>query len=354
MILGIETSCDETAAAVLSADGRVLSNVVASQEIHRLYQGVVPEIASREHVKKLAPTVRAALDDAGTSLDDIHGLAVTSGPGLVGSLLVGVTFAKSVAWSRGIPFVGVNHLEGHALSPFLDDPGFRAPAIVLVASGGHTLLAHVRDGARLEVVGRTRDDAAGEAFDKVSVMLGLGYPGGAPLERHAEGGNPRAFDLPRSKLEPESLDFSFSGIKTAVRFLLERDPTAKESPRSRDLAASFQAAMVEMLLSKTLRAAERTGAPSVAIAGGVAANGTLRRAFEEACAERRLRFAVPRLAYCGDNAAMIAYAGKIRLDRGERADSTLDADPALPLADLANRAPRHRGGGTGPRSSSLP
>jgi N6-L-threonylcarbamoyladenine synthase len=343
VILGIETSCDETAAALLAPGGEVLSSIVASQDVHRMYQGIVPEIASREHVRTLVPTIAAALREAGATLDDVRGIAVTQGPGLVGSLLVGVTLAKSLAWARGIPLVGVNHLEGHVLSPFLEDPSLRPPVIVLVVSGGHTLLVHVPAEGRLEVLGRTRDDAAGEAFDKVSVLLGLGYPGGAPLERHAESGDSGAFDLPRAMLEPDTLDFSFSGIKTAVRFILEREPAAKSPPRSHDLAASFQSAVVDVLVEKTLRAAERAGVPGICIAGGVAANKTLRRAFERACEERRLRFVVPRLSYCGDNAAMIAYAGRIRLERGESADSRLDADPSLPLGDVPNRAPRRRG-----------
>lgn len=342
MILGIETSCDETAAAVLDSKGRVLSNVILSQAIHELYRGVVPEIASREHVQKLVPTARAALERAGVTLDQIEAVAVTSGPGLVGSLLVGVTFAKSLALAREIPLIGVNHLEGHVFSPFLEDPSFVPPAVVLVASGGHTLLVHVREDESIDVVGRTRDDAAGEAFDKVSVLLGLGYPGGAPLERHARSGDPRAFDFPRASLEPETLDFSFSGVKTAVRFLLERDPTAKTPPRSHDVAASFQRAVVDVLAEKTLRAAQRLGVSRVAIAGGVAANSALRSTIETACAGRRLRFVVPRLEYCGDNAAMIAYAGWKRLGRGERADMTLDANPSLPLGTRPNRVPRAR------------
>jgi N6-L-threonylcarbamoyladenine synthase len=253
-----------------------------------------------------------------------------------------VTFAKSLALARGLPLVGVNHLEGHVFSPFLEDPSLAPPVLVLVVSGGHSLLVHVPSFDRLAVLGRTRDDAAGEAFDKVSVMLGLGYPGGAALERHAEGGNARAFDFPRVLLEAGSLDFSFSGIKTAVRVLLERDTHAKSASGSRDVAASFQAAMVDVLLEKTLRAQEQCGAPAIAIAGGVAANGALRHAFREACTERRLRLVIPRLSYCGDNAAMIAYVGKLRLDRGERSDLTLDADPSLPLGEMPNRAPRRR------------
>jgi N6-L-threonylcarbamoyladenine synthase len=284
--------------------------------------------------------MRTALQEAGAALDDVEALCVTAGPGLVGSLLVGVTTTKSLALARGLPFLGVNHLEGHVVSPFLEDPSLAPPTIVLVVSGGHTLLVHVPSLDRIEVVGRTRDDAAGEAFDKVAVMLGLGYPGGAALERHAQGGDERAYDFPRVRLEPESLDFSFSGIKTAVRVLLQRDERARE--RSRDVAASFQSAMNDVLLEKTLLAQQRFQSPAIAVAGGVAANGALRRAFESAAAARRLKLVIPRLSYCGDNAAMIAYAGKLRLDRGERSDLTLDANPALPLASLPNRAVRKR------------
>jgi len=341
MYLGIETSCDETAAAVLDENGVVRSNIVASQNIHRIYEGVVPEIASREHVRLLVPTLRAALQEAGATLEDVEAVCVTAGPGLVGSLLVGVTMAKSLALARGWPLSGVNHLEGHVVSPFLEDASLSPPVVVLVVSGGHTLLVHVPSLDRIEVVGRTRDDAAGEAFDKVAVMLGLGYPGGAALERHAEGGDTRAYDFPRVRLEPESLDFSFSGIKTAVRVLLQREDRAR-SERSRDVAASFQAAMVDILVEKTLHAQQRFQSPAIAVAGGVAANGALRRAFEAACAERRIKLVIPRLSYCGDNAAMIAFAGKLRLDRGERSDLTLDADPGLPLGSLPNRALRRR------------
>ena len=342
MILGIETSCDETAAAVLDDEACVRSNVVASQEVHELYGGIVPEIASREHVRHLPRVIDRALADAGAALDDIDRLAVTAGPGLVGALLVGVSTVKGLALARGLPFLGVNHLEGHVLSPFLEDPSLAPPALVLVASGGHTLLVLVRSLGDLEVVGRTRDDAAGEAFDKVSVLLGRGYPGGAPIERLARGGDPRAFDFPRAWLEPDTWDFSFSGIKTAVRVALDRDPSLAEEPRARDVAASFQAAVVEVLREKTMRAADAFAVPTVAVAGGVAANGPLREAFEVACRERRLRLVVPRLEYCGDNAAMIAWAGKLRLDRGETSDFSLDADPNLPLARVPNKAPRRK------------
>jgi N6-L-threonylcarbamoyladenine synthase len=258
---------------------------------------------------------------------------------------VGVTTAKAIALARDLPFLGVNHLEGHALSPFLEEPSLKPPAVVLVASGGHTLLVHVKRFETLEVLGRTRDDAAGEAWDKVSVMLGLGYPGGAALERLAEDGNEAAFDFPRSRLEEGTLDFSFSGVKTSVRVALDRDPTLAQPPRAADVAASFQAALVEVLVDKTMTAASRTGAAAVAIAGGVAANCALRAAMAAACEPRRLKLVVPRLSYCGDNAAMIAYAGKLRLDRGERSGFDLDAVPGLPLGAVPNRAPRSRGSG---------
>jgi N6-L-threonylcarbamoyladenine synthase len=342
VILGIETSCDETAAAVLDPDGAVRSNVVSSQDVHRLYDGIVPEIASREHVRKLLPVMERALADAGCGLDDVERMAVTSGPGLVGALLVGLTAVKAMAVARGLPWIGVNHLEGHVMSPFLEERDLEPPAIVLVASGGHTLLVHVKAMDELEVVGRTRDDAAGEAFDKVSVLLGRGYPGGAGMEKLAKGGDPRAHDFPRSRLEPDTLDFSFSGIKTAVRLALEKDPALREGDAARDLAASFQAAVVEVLVEKTMRAAERFRVGAVSVAGGVAANGALRAAMEEECRRRRLRFVVPRLSYCGDNAAMIAFAGKLRMDRGETSELDLDADPNLPLAAVPNRAPRRK------------
>jgi N6-L-threonylcarbamoyladenine synthase len=342
VILGIETSCDETAAAVLDRQGVVLSNVVASQEVHELFGGIVPEIASREHVRKLVPVVRQALQKAGAGLDDVEQVAVTAGPGLVGALLVGLTAAKSLAFSRGLPWIGVNHLEGHVMSPFLEARDLSPPVLVLVASGGHTLLVLARAFDDVEVLGRTRDDAAGEAFDKVSVLLGRGYPGGARIERLAEGGDRRAFDFPRTRLDGPGFDFSFSGIKTAVRVALERNPSLAGEPSARDVAASFQAAMVEMLRDRTMEAAEETGVPAVAVAGGVAANEPLRRAMQEECGHRRLRFVVPRLEYCGDNAAMIAFAGKLRLERGETSELGLDADANLPLGSMPNAAARGR------------
>jgi N6-L-threonylcarbamoyladenine synthase len=342
MILGIESSCDETAVAVLDGDGRVRSNVIASQSVHELFDGVVPEIASREHVRTMIAVLDRALEKAEITLDDVEAIAATSGPGLVGSLLVGLTTAKSIALGRSLPFVGVNHLEAHALSPFLEERDLEPPALVLVASGGHTLLVHVKELHDLEIVGRTRDDAAGEAFDKVAVLLGLGYPGGPALERLARDGDPGAFAFPRAWLEEGTLDFSFSGVKTAVRLAVDRDPSLLERPRSSDVAASFQAAVVEVLVARTMVAAERTRAETVAVAGGVAANGALRAAFEVACASARRRLVIPRLEYCGDNAAMIAFAGRVHLRRGERSDLSLDADPRLALGSVSNRAPTRK------------
>jgi N6-L-threonylcarbamoyladenine synthase len=345
VILGIETSCDETAAAIVDDSGTVRSNVIASQRVHELYDGVVPEIASREHVRKLVPVVRQALREARVSLEDVDRVAVTQGPGLVGALLVGVTTAKSLALARELSFLGVNHLEGHVFSPFLEDPSFAPPAIVLVASGGHTLLVLVKSFEELEVVGRTRDDAAGEAFDKVSVLLGYGYPGGAAIERLARGGDETKYAFPRAWLEAHSFDFSFSGLKNALRLAIEKEPecrNARKEPTgaAADIAASFQGAVIDVLVTKTMRAAEFFQVPSVSIAGGVAANGPLRSAFERECAARRLKLVIPRLAYCCDNAAMIAFAGKLRMDRGERSDFSLDADPNLPLGATPNRVPR--------------
>jgi N6-L-threonylcarbamoyladenine synthase len=238
------------------------------------------------------------------------------------------------------------------MSPFLEERDLEPPALVLVASGGHTLLVLVRALDDLEVVGRTRDDAAGEAFDKVSVLMGLGYPGGARMEKLAVGGSADAHSFPRARLEPpDTLDFSFSGIKTSVRVLLEKDPALRNAPAAHDVAASFQAAVVDMLVERTMRAAERFTVPAVAVAGGVAANGALRAAMAAACAERRLRLVVPRLSYCGDNAAMIAFAGMLRMDRGETSDASLDADPNLPLGEVPNRAPRRKRGGRYPPAS---
>ncbi len=330
--LGIETSCDETAAAVLR-DTTVLSNVVSSQvQVHEKYGGVVPELASREHLRNLLPAVREALERAAVTERDLGLIAVTYAPGLIGALLVGVSAAKAMAYGLGIPFIGVHHGEGHILAAHLEFPGLGYPYVALLVSGGHTALYHVREFGSYRLLGQTRDDAAGEAFDKVAKLLDLPYPGGPVLDRLAQQGDPRAVAFPRGALE--GYDLSFSGLKTAVRnhVMLFRSKDAGLDPKlpKADVAASFQAAVVEALVRKTLLAAEETGADRVVVAGGVAANSGLRREMEKACRERGIALFLPGMQYCVDNAAMIALAGYLRHQRGER--SGLDLNPRASLA----------------------
>jgi N6-L-threonylcarbamoyladenine synthase len=297
VILGIETSCDETAAAVVTGDGRLLSSVVSSQaDLHARFGGVVPEVASRRHLELVTPVVRAALDEAGTSLEAVDRVAVTQGPGLVGALLVGLSTAKALAWSRRLPLAPVDHLEGHVASLYLEPDPVSPPFTCLLASGGHTLLLAVRDHARTERLGTTLDDAAGEAFDKGARLLGLGYPGGVAIDRLAQEGDPTAFDFPVARVP--GLDFSFSGLKTALLYAVrELGPETAES-RKADLAASYQRAIVRALVQRLEEAAEATGLERVAVVGGVAANSELRAALPDAS------FAP--LALCTDNAAMVA------------------------------------------------
>jgi len=329
-VLGIETSCDDTAAAIVS-DGRVLSSVVSSQMEHRPFQGVVPELASRAHVRLLGPVVAEALEKAGVTWSDIRAVASTHAPGLLGSLLVGLTYAKAAAASRGLPFIGVNHLEAHLLSVLIEHPEIKPPLIALLASGGHSEIVESREWHAYTILGSTRDDAAGEAFDKVAILLGLGFPGGPEIDRAAKNGSANAFAFPRAWLEPESLDFSFSGLKTAVRNTVRNQGgvASLDHPVRNDIAASFQEAVVDVLASKTLRAAERSGVSTVLLAGGVAANSSLRSRLESGCREHGWTFAVPPLRYCGDNGAMVAFAGALRLARGERSPWTLPAIPTL-------------------------
>ena len=329
-VLGIETSCDDTAAAVVS-DGRVLSSVVSSQMEHRPFQGVVPELASRAHVRLLGPVVAEALEKAGVTWSDIRAVAATHAPGLLGSLLVGLTYAKAAAAAREIPFVGVNHLEAHLLSVLIEHPEIQTPLVGLLASGGHSEIVECREWHEYTILGSTRDDAAGEAFDKVAILLGLGFPGGPEIDRAAKKGNRDAFAFPRAWLEPDSLDFSFSGLKTAVRNAVkDRGGEASLDPAARnDIAASFQEAVVDVLATKTLRAAERSAVSTVLLAGGVAANSQLRSRLESGCREHGWTFAVPPLRYCGDNGAMVAFSGSLRLARGERSPWTLPAIPTL-------------------------
>ena len=301
MILALETSCDETAAAVVSGEGRILSSVVSSQaELHGRYGGVVPEIASRRHLELVAPVVRDALEAAGMPLDRVELVAVTQGPGLVGALLVGISAAKALAWARRLPLVPVDHLEGHVASLYLEPEPLEPPFLCLLASGGHTLLLAVREHGRSERIGTTLDDAAGEAFDKGARLLGLGYPGGAEIDRIAGEGNPRAFSFPVARVP--GLDFSFSGLKTALLYTVRDLGEEEAGTRRADLAAAYQDAIVRALVQRIREGAERTGLERLAVVGGVAANSALRAALPDA------HFAP--LALCTDNAAMIASAAR--------------------------------------------
>ena len=332
-LLGIETSCDDTAAAVV-VDGRfVESNVLASQDaFHAAYGGVVPEIASRKHAELVNAVIEHALHSAGASLDDLDGIAVTCGPGLAGSLVVGVAAAQGLAFARGLPAFAVNHLHGHLFANYLHDPAEpgreppRAPFLCLIVSGGHTDLIMVESDDRHQRIGRTKDDAAGEAFDKVARMLGLGFPGGPLLDRLAKSGDPAAFAFPRSLIHEAGYDFSFSGLKTAVRYHLDAHP-GDAIDRAADVAASFQAAVVDTLCAKTLRAARDLDVGTVALAGGVSANSELRSALARRGASAGIRVLVPPLAYCTDNAAMIAAAACYRGGAARVAPEALFADP---------------------------
>ena len=337
LVLGLESSCDETAAAIVD-DGRIVrADVVASQnEVHARYGGVVPELASRAHILNVVPVVQAALDRAGCRLDELHGIAVTNAPGLVGALLVGLQTAKSLAWVTGLPLVGVHHLEGHLSAIFLEPEPPPLPHLALIVSGGHTSLVRVLDHGELVEIGRTRDDAAGEAFDKGAKLLGLGYPGGAVIDRLARTGDPRAVAFPRSMAGGEhGDDFSFSGLKTALLHHV-RAHGVPDGQVLADVCASYQAAIVEVLVRKTRRAARRLGTEHVQVCGGVAANSGLRDAMSAAGREDGFRVYVPPPARCTDNAAMIASAGYFHLVRGERAGLDLDASPSAPLPRAAS------------------
>jgi N6-L-threonylcarbamoyladenine synthase len=348
-ILGIETSCDETSAGIV-CDGEVRSNVIASQLFHEKYGGVVPELASRAHMKLIVQIVTEALQKADVKKEDLDGVAATHGPGLIGSILVGLNFAKAFAYGLGIPFVGINHMEAHLFSNFLtsleNQPQF--PFICLTVSGGHTQLIYVRNPFDYLMLGQTRDDAAGEAFDKVAKMLGVGYPGGPEIDRLARQGNPRYVKFPRSYLEEGSFDFSFSGLKTAVLYYLRDHGLLQDSPfaSSRnsakledselkgsllaDLCASFQAAVVDVLVDKTIRAAAQYDVKDIGIAGGVSANSELRRRMKEEGERRGFRIHFPKMEYCTDNGAMIAYVGWLRL----RAGVALSPDEVTAVANL--------------------
>jgi N6-L-threonylcarbamoyladenine synthase len=335
LLLAIESSCDETAAAVLADGRRILSSVVASQDaVHAPYGGVVPELASRRHLEVIVPVVEKALGDAGVRRSDLDAIAVTQGPGLVGSLLVGCSVAKSMAWAAGLPLVPVNHLEGHVYAAFLTDDPPEYPFLALVVSGGHTALYHVPAPLEYRCVGQTRDDAAGEAFDKVAKLLGLGFPGGPVIERVAREGDASAMTFPLAHMTDGAPDFSFSGIKTSVSLQVKRERTLS-SARVADVAASFQAAVVKMLVTKTVSAALRLGVRRIVLTGGVAANAALRAALTALAGERGMAVHIPPRGLCTDNAAMIAAAGTARYLAGERAALTMNAIPDLVLGSTA-------------------
>ena len=326
VVLGIETSCDETAAAVVMGGSDVLSSVISTSiEQHVPFGGVVPEIASRAHVELIAPVIARAIDEAGVADARIDAVAATVGPGLIGALLVGVAAAKSLALVWDVPFVGVNHLEAHLYAGMLEDPSLEMPMVVLLVSGGHTLLVEMRGHGQYRLIGETIDDAAGEAFDKVARFLGLGYPGGPAIDREAQLGDPKAIAFPRAI--PDSLDFSFSGLKTAVMNHVRKHPSVDTA----DVAASFQEAVVDTLVTKARRAAREVGAKGLALGGGVAANSLLRERWEAACAEDGIRAFVPSRAMCTDNAAMIAAAGWHRLASDGPTSLDAGAMPGLRL-----------------------
>jgi N6-L-threonylcarbamoyladenine synthase len=333
-ILGVESSCDESAVAVLDRDRGLLSHQLFSQvDLHRVWGGVVPEIASRDHVRKLLPLLRAALAEAGTLPAELDGVAYTAGPGLVGALLTGAALARSYAYAIGVPAIAVHHLEGHLLAPLLEDAPPPFPHLALLVSGGHTMLIRVQGPGDYELLGETRDDAAGEAFDKSAKVLGLPYPGGPELARLAADGVAGAFDFPRPMLDRPGLEFSFSGLKTAVALAARAQPL--DDRRRADIARGVQDAIVETLLRKTLRAVESTGLVDVVVAGGVGANRSLREQLGASLAQRGGRIYLPRPEFCTDNAAMIAMAGMLRLSRGQRGgDLAIQARSQWPLTQL--------------------
>lgn len=334
LVLGLESSCDETAAAVVRRGREVLSNVISSQvAIHQAYGGVVPEVASRNHLERCIPVVDQAISEAGIDLEQLDGVAVTYGPGLVGSLLVGVSVAKALAFALDIPLIGVNHVEGHIYANLLAYPELEPPLLCLTVSGGHTAVLFLETSGYYQALGRTRDDAAGEAFDKIARVLGLGYPGGPAIERMAKDGNPTAIEFPRALHGEETLDFSFSGLKTAVlnylNQLRQKQGERLSAEQIADVAASFQAAVIDSLVEKAVLAVKQTGIKKLALSGGVAANTALRQRLQQALVELGAEFYAPPLAYTTDNAAMIASAGYHRLVLGERSDLTLNAVPNL-------------------------
>lgn len=334
LILAIESSCDETAASVVKNGREVLSNVISSQiDLHTLYGGVVPEIASRKHIEKINQVIESALTEADVSLEDITAIAVTYGPGLVGALLVGVAEAKALAYAAKKPLVGVHHIEGHVSANFIENPDLEPPFVCLIVSGGHTHLVIVKDYGEFEIIGHTRDDAAGEAFDKVARAVGLGYPGGPKVDKAAKEGNPHAIEFPRAKVGDNPYDFSFSGLKSAVLNYINHARMTGEEINVPDLAASFQNAVVESLVSRAIMAAKEYGYDKLAIAGGVASNSALREGMRTACEKEGIRFYHPSPIYCTDNAAMIGTAAYYEYKKGARSGWDLNAVPNLKLGE---------------------
>jgi N6-L-threonylcarbamoyladenine synthase len=336
-LLAIETSCDETAAAVMG-NSQLLSNVIATQEIHQLYGGVVPELASRAHVQRIVPVANKALSQAQTSRREINAVAVTYGPGLIGSLLVGLSFAKGLALQLEVPLIGINHLEGHIFSTNIMPGGPTPPFLSLIVSGGHTILTHVRDWGNYRILGQTQDDAAGEAFDKVAKILGLPYPGGPAVEKLAANGDPHAIDFPQARLksapssQAQRFDFSFSGLKTAVLYYVQKLPAAALEKQRPDIAASFQDALINALVENVRRAHEYFPTRYVTLAGGVACNRTLRQAFSWLGEQRAFQLHFPEPIFCTDNAAMIARAATFHFSAGRRHPLSLAPDPGLVLS----------------------
>ena len=333
-ILAIESSCDETAAAVVRNRREVLSNVIYSQiALHTEYGGVVPEIASRKHIEKINQVIEQALTDAEMKLEEMTAIAVTYGPGLVGALLVGVSAAKAISFASGIPLVGVHHIEGHISANYIENKELEPPFICLVVSGGHSHLVVVKDYGEYEIIGRTRDDAAGEAFDKVARAIGLGYPGGPKIDKVSREGNPDAIHFPRAKVADAEYDFSFSGLKSAVLNYLNSCQMKGEAISTADVAASFQRAVIDVLVEHSMDAVERYGYKKFAIAGGVASNSGLRKAFEEVCGKKDITFYHPSPIYCTDNAAMIGAAAYYEFQKGIRHGFDLNAVPNLKLGE---------------------
>ncbi len=334
VILAIETSCDETAAAVIRNGREVMSNVISSQvPLHTLFGGVVPEIASRKHMEEINQVIELALKEAGVDFEDLSAIGVTYGPGLVGALLVGVAHAKALAYAKKLPLVGVHHIEGHISANYIENPELEPPFVSLVVSGGHTHLVLVKDYGEYEIIGRTRDDAAGEAYDKVARAVGLGYPGGPKIDKLAKEGNPDAIKFPRANVDGSEYDFSFSGIKSAVLNYINSCEMKQEEINKADLVASFQKAVVDALVVRAIKAVKANGLDCLAVAGGVASNSALRKALEEACESNGIRFYRPSPVFCTDNAAMIGVAAYYEYMRGTRHGLDLNAVPNLRLGE---------------------